>query len=1352
MRFTDKKIFFHWLVCGILVFDLSVAAASDGAAFKPLATTANSFSFQFKPASWRLDTLQISNTSFLKIQFDEARLEGEPGQPMLAAATVVIGLPPTGDVSVAVMDSRYRELDAMQLAPYPRFQNPATAPTKIYEIDSAGYSQDAWLPRELVQIQAIGYFRAQRVATLRLNPVQYLARQNKIRLYDLIQIQIQFTAVPPAPTFKINPVESNARFYDALLLNAPQAREWRQVPRMKMAKNLMRTQSSKFYKIPITKEGLYQVTGEFLKSKGIDISTIDPTTLKIFNNGGRELPTGLLVARPDSLIENAIEVSDGGDKKFNENDYFLFYGKGVDGWQYDGNAKIFSHYSHHFFKENIYWLTWGDGVAGKRITTRLSYPIGTGQVVPTHSAVYAREDEVSNIFHSGSNWYGDYFSTSNATHTYKLYLAGAKTDAEARFSFRCLGKSGSTISTHQFEITVNNKKLGQFAFTVSYDSQTQYDYTLKARGFLLDGVNELQLKFQTNSSMAEGYLDWFEIQYPATFKPVDNELIFNGSLLSSLAQYSISGLGENSVWIYDISNYADVVRIGNAQIATNILTLVDSCGTLTPLRYLALNSKALRTPTTLVEDQPSTLRASRNGAHYVIIAHNSFLDAANRLANHRQTHDQFNTLVVDIQDIYDEFAWGLSDPVAIRDFLKTAYQTWSIQPELVLLFGDGNYDYKNNAGTSLPNFIPPYETNELNEINSRAMDEWYTYVSGQDNYGDLAIGRFPAQNAQDARILVDKVIAYDADPQFGIWKNTITMLADDEFVSDGKVEGWNIVHTVDAEDLAENYVPPTFDVKKIYLMEYPAVRSASISGIRKPLAGEDFINQVNRGTLVVNFIGHGNETVLTHERILTLSEALERMDNGARQSFWIAATCAWGRYDMPNSQAMSEQILLLEGRGAIGLLTASREAYANENVRLNQLFNRNIFPRQGTTFQSGVTTRIGEALMLAKNAGPSSPNDQKYHILGDPALKLAVPRYRMAIKSIEPNRFQALSRIKVKGNIYQDATPATDFQGKIYLTAFDSKKIKTYRLETGAAVQYYLSGGAIFRGTAAVTGGGFEMEFVVPKDITYGGYLGRISSYFWNDQIDGAGKTDSLTVGGTATGLVDLEGPRIEIQFKGVNIGEGALVGPKPILKVILTDSLSGINITGEIGHKIMLTVDENGDQRRDITEFFVFDQGSYLKGTLEYPLTSFLGSSSEGFQSEAGLTPGEHTVAIKAWDNFNNSSQRSIRFMVLPEGEFKLSQLLNYPNPFSKTTNFTFFISEAATIKIQIYTVAGRLIRSLNEVATAGFNHQYQWDGEDEDGNPVANGVYLYRISANTLERTPVKHTEEIGRIIVMR
>ncbi len=303
------------------------------------------------------------------------------------------------------------------------------------------------------------------------------------------------------------------------------------------------------------------------------------------------------------------------------------------------------------------------------------------------------------------------------------------------------------------------------------------------------------------------------------------------------------------------------------------------------------------------------------------------------------------------------------------------------------------------------------------------------------------------------------------------------------------------------------------------------------------------------------------------------------------------------------------------------------------------------------------------------------------------------------------------------------------------MKGFDSKKDVTYTTEAGSQISYTLWGNPIFRGDVEVNQGRFEASFIVPKDISYGAHTARLSCYFSNDQTDGHGSKDSIEVGGSSD-LIDTKGPEITIYFKGhENFVTGEMINQDPELITRIRDDKSGINITGEIGHKIMLTVD--GEQNNDITEYFHYDEGSYLEGTLQYQLT--------------GLELGEHQITLKAWDNANNSSTQSILFRIVPREEIRIERVFNYPNPFSTSTHFTFEINQDAEIEIKIYTTSGLLIKHIERVeAQPGFN-MIHWDGLDDMGDRLANGVYLYKIIAKAHIDGKRIRKEVLGRLMII-
>ena len=685
----------------------------------------------------------------------------------------------------------------------------------------------------------------------------------------------------------------------------------------------------------------------------------------------------------------------------------------------------------------------------------------------------------------------------------------------------------------------------------------------------------------------------------------------------------------------------------------------------------------------------------------IIISPSIFFEQAQRLKDMRETADTLQVMVVNIQDVYDEFSWGLTDPTAIRDFMVSAWN-WEKRPKFLLLFGDATYAYEKHD-EEYTNWIPTYELDTNSEKTASALDEWFVRVNGNDNDSDMAVGRFPVQTEEEARIVVDKIIGYETAGNFGSWRSVITLVADDVQKGTELPDSFERTHVDASETLYNTTIPEAFNVRKIYLTEYKAVIEAE--GRRKPEAKEDLFEQINLGTLIVNYIGHGHESVWAHEQVLLQPGDLPRFDNSGMLPLVFGATCTFGRYDFTDKQSLAENLFLMEDRGCIASIGASRECFADPNEELNQSFLKWMLSEH--------PPRVGEALRLAKVQRGNTDNNEKYNLMGDPALRLAVPRERIQWISLDPDSFKALAVTKVG---IQDSA-FQNFSGTAILSAFDSDKARVYEFTDNSntyQLNYHLPGNTLFRGQATVDQGKLNGSFIVPKDISYGQNRGRISLYAYNDQKDVIGFRNAISIGGSAD-IADQDGPDVRLYFKeNPGFVTGGLIQSDPELVAEIEDKLTGINMTSEIGHKMMLTLD---DTQKDVSDYFQYDKDSYLKGTMQYKLS--------------GLGEGTHTLSLKAWDNANNSSTSSLIFQIVPRGELRLQEVLNYPNPFSSSTHFTFMISHAAEISIKIYTVDGRMIRNLTGIwAEPGFN-MIGWNGEDEVGDPLSNGVYIYKIQA---------------------
>lgn len=1327
-----------WMICVICTFanqgqTSTIQNQFQNKTFQLIDTTSGRLTIEFTPQSWSIDSLQIKGELFQRFNFQDAVFSEESGKPQLPYSCVLVGIPINAKIQYEILKTTFEEFKNVKLAPVPTIELKDGMPTENYSPDEQFYHSDEEFPENIIKIDPPGFMRNQPVVRIFFFPIQYIPKLKRIRKYNQIKVRLVFHNIPPS-NLKLIPIEKNESLYQQALLNYHQARQWRQSPgALRMRKRFNSFEHGEWYAIPIEQEGMYKITGQFLLDNGISLASVDPKTIRIYNNSGRQLPEALYAQRPDSLIENAILVDDGGDGKFDAMDAIIFYGRGVEGYTYDRQNRRYKHYIHHYTTKNIYWLTWGNNQLGKRMEEFQSQRFESPTIKSSFKDFQFREEEQLNELNSGTFWLGRHLTKDKPTVSYAFDISGADTTLPLNVRLR-LGTESSGY--HSFRIKLNDQPLGTVSLT-GISSVEQVNVSLNT--FLLhpdakpkEGLNYIHIDYLSPQNYHHSYIDWIEIDYYRRLTFNESSIIFNSSPDSGLIEYHITNTQNEQIVIYDISQYHTVRRFLPSQIKADAISFADSVSANSPKRYIALKPSSYQQITLIEKKSAGNIDLSTVSADYLIVTPASFYEEALTLKSLRENMDSLKTNIVLISDIFNEFGWGLPDPTAIRDFVKYAFEKGRPQPSYVLLLGDGHYDYKGIFKGASTNWIPPYETNETSSIQSRVMDEWFVRVKGNDPIMDLAIGRLPVNSPGEARQLIHKICAYEASKDFGYWRNTITLVADDDHGQGGEATN-ELEHTQQTEDIAA-VLPEHFYTRKIYMVEYPAVRSGSVSGITKPLVNRDIIEQLNQGTVIIDMIGHSKEDQFTHENVFSLSSEVPKLRNGTRLPLLISASCAFGRFDDPLNQWITEELLLIENGGAIATFASARLAFSLPNGRLNTNFMKYLFNT------ADHVRRLGDAMRLAKAITPGE-NSEKYHLLGDPALILNVPEISARIDSIQPDSMQALSKMNIFGHIHWDEKFEENFQGNALIRAFDLKKNRSYTTEHNATINYTLPGNSIFRGSCKINAGKFNSSFIVPKDISYGGTTGCISVYVWDDSraIDGIATLGGIYVGGTASTIKDLLGPNIWIGIKGREFKSGDLIDDNPSLKIILEDSLSGINITNEIGHTITLMLDNDPKAKQNITHYFNYDEGSYVRGTIEYPLFN--------------LASGEHQLELKAWDNFNNSSQKSVAFFVASEEELVLRYVLNFPNPFAFKTNFTFEINQSADINIKIYTLAGRLLRSFSDLrANAGYNFEYEWDGRDETGSFVANGVYLYKIIATKTIADEELKAEKLGKLIIMR
>lgn len=1298
--------------------------------YKILRTSDNSIVFEFKPV-YSIDTIKIDNQNYLLIDFNFAEIENQNfGKPDLRSRVFPIGVKNEFGNTFRVLASNYKILKG-KVSPIPYTKKENNFFVNDYKIIEDNYRVEN---KELIFPDKFGFVRNLPVQYLRINPVHYDEDSETIKLYEKVIVEVNLSnqtilnANTPLDKHAVNSV-----------INNQQAQEW-------FSKNVLAKSNQTsvpsvlangtWFKFPITEEGIYKIDAALLTSMGINLSSLDPRTIKIYNNGGKILPWLKNTERPNDLQELAIKVEGENDGSFNENDYILFYGRGVDFWDYSESESKIIRNKNWYTRENYFWLTFG-GSQGKRINTVQSENSSNPQIQTSTLAFEFNDEDNINVIKSGLVYVSDEYSSSKISYTYITpimdHISG--TEVKYNYSFGNVGESAVQLIIEESGNNILSKTLRR-PVTSLYELGVLESGSVIYNGNFTDSRSVLKFTYNATNLVSRGYLDFYEIEYQRSLKAIENELVFFSNNQNGTVEYRLSNFSTSSNQIFDVTDFTAVKLINPSFISGGDLRFQKSESANKVSKFYALNTSNYKTPSGFEKIDNSFVRAESEGAEHVIITHKDFKAPAERLAEFRSTGSDFplSSKVFYIDEIFNEFSSGIKDPTAIRDFLKYAYDNWNTKPFYIFFLGGGTYDYLNTEERN-NNYIPTFQTllKTFHEIDSYPFDDFFGRINGSntDESADLALGRLPVNSVQQAEIVVDKIIDYESTKTEGIWRNRITLVADDGYTTTGDDGS---LHTRQSEELSRDFVPSYFDQQKIYLADYPAVVTGL--GRRKPTVNQALVNAFNNGTILLNYIGHGNPDVWAHEFIFERSSTIPQLSNSV-YPFLTAATCDFGKYDDPTVESGAEDLLFLPNAGLIGVFTAVRPVYSNQNARLNEKFYSNLF--SSTNFP----IRIGNGYQRTKTESTTA-NDERFHLFCDPGLILAVPKNPVKISEVNGQnlttnvQINALGNVTIKGNVINtDSSVNTSFNGEGIITVFDSRR-KVFLEEISYNVEY--QGGLIFRGKVSINNGEFATSFTVPKDISYENQNGKIIAYLFNNNSDGIGVTENIIVGGTdSTVTNDGSGPEIEIYFDDLSYTNAYLVNKDFNLLVKLSDE-TGLNTTGTgIGHKLEGIINDDNDDPIDLTNYFIGDLDAGGKsGLIDYKFSNY--------------SEGDYKIKIKAWDVFNNLSSSEEYFSVVGADGLAIRDVYNYPNPFSNTTYFTFQhnLTETVDINIKVYTIAGRLIKEINSY---GINDKFVkvfWDGRDEDGNQLANGTYLYKLNIKTIDGSLTENI--LGKLAVIR
>ncbi len=1090
-------------------------------------------------------------------------------------------------------------------------------------------------------------------------------------------------------------------------------------------------------KITISDEGLYRISAQQLAALGYTITSDKVASIKILGLGGEELPETPTEAPRNQLAEQPIEVVTNGDGSLNE---IVFYAAACRGFSYNGTSKRYEHYINHYAEKNGYLLTWG-GTAGLRMKA-LTPP--SGEIVNRPNQFTARvfnEEEIVNAYLSGSGrrWFGQQID-GVVPRTFTTKLPGLVNTGTVSYVIDVAHREAMDT---QLRALVNVKENGQVLTSIPLRGVFSAGYeefisckslaSFEAKNLSSNSNSVLQFEY-INPNVpggGNGFVDFFEVHYPAQMTAVDNQVTLYSDLnMRGITQYTINGFSSNRIYGFDCSDLRNPKVLQNGSTTGGIFSFIVDLDSTSGHRYFV--SSSLKSPE-LEKIEWSDLRNSDLKADVIVISPNVFINSAKSFQTYRMSHSELKVAVVSYESIVNEFGSGIADPTAIRDFIADALRRWSVKPRYVLLWGHGHYDYK-LITTQRPNYITNYQTDDVDASFERNVsgvytsnyttDDYFVRVVGNDNLIDLAIGRIPVDSPETGEWMVKKIDHYENQSDDDLWRTTTTFVADDGPKSGNESDGTLHVDQSETLTLDSTCVPLDMIQRKIYLSEYPAENIPK--GRLKPRVTEDLLSMVNNhGTLFLNWIGHGNPKVWAHETILNRDVTIPDFVNIDKLYFLVAATCDFGRCDMTDSQGGAEMMLLSRRGSAIGTFSSSRVSFSS----LNAVIGREIFHQMFTRGSDGHYRRIGDVAMATKQI-LSSENDQKYFLLGDPTLRLLIPDMVIQFDSLNGKSadslqtINALSKVRLSGSVrdYTTRKIVSDFNGSATVSLFDTDIIRRFQDPSGMAIKDSSTfrvqkfGGALHRGTYPINSGMFSAEFVVPKDIAFTNTNGRMFAYGQStDKRYAKGNDIDFLVGGIdASAGGDSLGPEQQIFMDARSFQAGDIVRSNPLLIIDLRDK-TGINSTGiGIGHKIEAWIDDNIESI-DLSDNYSSSLDDAHKGTATKQLF--------------GLTPGYHTVRSRVWDVLNNYSlARTFFYVGANDSTIESGRIGIYPNPFADAVHIIFTHNQGYSFVLDaaICNESGQKVRSLRDNIASLQAGSFIWDATDDNGNKVAQGSYL--------------------------
>ncbi|HUP59630.1 MAG TPA: SdrD B-like domain-containing protein [Thermoanaerobaculia bacterium] len=666
-------------------------------------------------------------------------------------------------------------------------------------------------------------------------------------------------------------------------------------------------------KVIVTQTGWYRVKKSDLVAAGFDPGS-NGKAISVFTDG----------------VEVPVLINAKNEAKFDSNDSIEFFGRNIDMQSTGGR---------------VYYVTLKKG-SGLRVKKTGARGNSGAPSLPSFPYTFERIERTI-YFHAlvnngdAENFFGAVIGpwpTSRA-------LTVSNLDTNGNASLALVIQGATENRQHVVQVSINGTEVGVLRF----NGQERHVETLTFAAALLQAGENTLTFYAVNGWEDISTAEAIRLTYPHKYRADDDALAFT---VDGFTAVTVGGFTTDKIKVIDVTDplRPDLIdaSIANESGGTKSISFSTTNGGKRTI--IAFAESRVLPPAQIAYNEPSTWNNASNGASLVIITNRAFRDAANKLKATRDAQGT-PTVVVDVQNVYDEFSFGHHSPQAIRDFLARTLAAWKTKPRYVVLLGDATFDPRNYLGFGSYDFVP---TKMISTVWLKSSsDDWFADFGGT-GIPAMAIGRIPARTAEQAMGVVDKLVARSASPSEP-WAQYATVIAD---APNGYP--FNL-----AADAISQTIPGSYTIDRIDIGTTPGASAAIVSSF-------------NRGSLLTSFIGHGSVELWSNNYFN--SSTASTLTNNPRLPFVVSMNCLNGYFHDLFTNSLAEALLNNANGGAIGVWASSALSGANGQLAVCVKFNQNVFGPTPMT--------IGDAILRAKEATRDPDVRRTWILFGDPSMKL----------------------------------------------------------------------------------------------------------------------------------------------------------------------------------------------------------------------------------------------------------------------------------------------------------------------------------------------------------------------------